>query len=203
MRALRGFLCVAAVLLLGGIGSPARAQEAPAPEQNPIERASDVIGGIGKCRQPGANPLNATCSIQLFHEAGEILRAAGLEPEAAPNVWWTIYEGLGTGFAQLGKFDKALSFYKLAGAITKAPPRAREESAYYVGRVQHELGMIDEALHTYDTLFTKNNAWIEQAERDPLLADLRRTEQWQNMMRYYIKVQQREKGASPPAKPEE
>ena len=202
MRACRKLFCALALLLLCTIGNRAHAQQAPAAEKSPIELASDLIGDIGRCRQPGANPLNATCAIQTFHQAGNILRDAGINPEDEPNTWWTIYEGLGTGFAQLGKYDKALSFYKLAGAIRKAPARAREESAYYIGRVQHEMGQMDEALHTFDTLFTMNKNWIEQAERDPLLADLRRTEQWQNMMRYYIKEQQKEAATPQEPKPE-
>lgn len=206
MKPARIVAALAAGALLCGAASPARAQE-PQPdesspkrtqEKGPIERATDVVGNIGQCRQPGDNPINAGCGIQLFHKAGNILRDAGVEPEAAPRLWWTIYEGLGTGFAQLGKFDKALSFYKLAGAITDAPPPAREESAYYVGRIQHELGQIDEAIHTFDILFSLNKAWIEQAERDPRLADLRRTEQWQNMMRYYLKAEERESGTPGP-----
>lgn len=198
---------IVAALVVGALlcaaTSPARAQEAPSGEEaktrekGPIERATDVVGNIGQCRQPGDNPINAGCGIRLFHKAGNILRDAGVEPEAAPRLWWTIYEGLGTGFAQLGKFDKALSFYKLAGAIADAPPRAREESAYYVGRTQHELGRIDEAIHTFDTLFSLNKGWLEQAERDPRLADLRRTEQWRNMMRYYVKAAERESGTPP------
>jgi len=157
-------------------------------EKSPGERAQDKLKELNKeCLNQATGQMEYNCAIRIYHDAGNILREANIEPDEQPRMWWTIYEGLGLAFAQVGRFEKAREFFQIAGKIERAGTKAREESAYNLGAVEYELGNIEGAIHVFDVLFGRSPGWVKVALRDPVLEQLRRRPEWKKMVAPYEK----------------
>ncbi len=174
-------------LLTFGVATPlhAQAKDKPPPPaetgQRPEDKAQAKIAGAKRCYNETTQRFDPLCTIPIYHEASKILRDAGVAVDDMPHLYWTIFEGLGLAFLERGDLEEARKMFQTAGAIQKAPAKAREESAYNLGVAQYQLGEKDKALHTFETLFERNLDWLARADGDPNLSRLRETKEWKEL----------------------
>lgn len=191
---------------------PARAlwaQSAPSKDQeilglppNPADQAQITLRKLRQCQTDVDAPFEPVCAIKVYKEAGQILEAGGVTEHDAPHLWWFIYEGIGITVAQGGRLPEAREFFQKAGRIERIPEDAREESAYFLAVTDYRLGNKEDAWHAFDTLFSRNSRWLEHAESDPAIADLRKEPEWKELAERHRRRLRGEEVETPQSPPE-